>query len=70
MLTKDIKKQFINLTGDLSPENISCDGMLSRAKIAAKRKAIMKQWAALEKQAGTKVSENEVYAWYDEVYAS
>jgi hypothetical protein len=63
MLTKDIKNRFAILAGQLSPENISCDGMLSRAKIAARRKQIMKEWASLEKQAGVKVTEDQVWQW-------
>jgi hypothetical protein len=67
MLTVELKAQFVSLAARLSPENLSCDGELSRSKVAARRKAIIKEWTALEKQAGRRVSEDETWGWWEEV---
>lgn len=67
MLTKELKSKFCELAGRLSPENLSCDGELSRSKVAARQKAIMREWAALEKAAGCEVTEDETWGWWQEV---
>ncbi len=67
MLTMELKALFCDLSGRLSPENLTCDGELSRSQVNARRKAILKEWAAAEKQAGCKVTEDETWAWWDEV---
>lgn len=69
MLTKELKRQFSDLAGQLSPENLTCDGMVRGRALQAKASRLRKQWQALEKQAGRKVSEDEVYGWYSELYA-
>lgn len=53
--------QFAHLAMQRSPENLSCDGELSRRQIQSRHKAIMREWTALEKQAGRKVSLREVH---------
>ena len=67
MLTLDLKRQFLNLSGQLSPENLTCDGELSRAQVNAKLKKLKAQWAKLEKAAGRTVTEGETWDWYKEV---
>jgi len=67
MLTLELKRQFSSLAAQLSPENLSCDGELSRAKIASRHRALTKQWKALEKAAGQTVSEDETYNWIEEL---
>lgn len=67
MLTLDLKRQFLNLSGQLSPENLTCDGELSRAQVNAKLKKLKAQWAKLEKAAGRTVTEGETWDWHKEV---
>ena len=63
MLTDEIKAKFSDLACQLSPENLSCDGELPRAQVQAKYRRLLKEWAALEKLVGRKVTENEVWSW-------
>lgn len=62
-MTEDLKNKFLNLACRLSPENLHCDGEISRAQAERKRKAIMKEWAALEKEAGRTVDQDEPWSW-------
>lgn len=48
---------FERLRGELSPENLCCDGEASRSQIAAKRRDISECWKELEKIVGRKVGE-------------
>jgi len=59
-LTKEQQEKFVNLACALSPENLSCDGELSRAETTRRYNRLMKQWKALEKIVGREVSEHEV----------
>ena len=68
-LTIEHKQSFIRLACALSPENISADGERSRSQIAARRKKLMAEWAALEQKAGVKVSEDQAYSFSNEVNA-
>jgi hypothetical protein len=52
-----------DLTGELSPENLSCDGEISRSGMQAKLRAIRGEWKQLEKILGRKVSEGEAESW-------
>ena len=54
-------KAFMNLACRLSPENLHCDGEISRAQANSRYRQIMKEWRALEKQVGHKVHED--YVW-------
>jgi len=58
-----IREKFMYLTGELSPENLCCDGELSRTAVAKKHADIMRAWRACEKEFGRKVSEDEVWDW-------
>ena len=60
-LTPKIRSSFADLAGQLSPENLSCDGECSAIETRRRRASIMRQWATLERRAGVKVSEDE--AW-------
>ena len=60
-LTDELKRAFLNLACRLSPENLACDGEISGREVAKRRRAIQREWAALEKRAGRKVSEGEVW---------
>lgn len=63
----ELKERFCDLAGQLSPENLSCDGELPAKQVAARRKRLMTEWAGLEKQVGRRVSESETYDWWQEV---
>jgi hypothetical protein len=62
-LTDSIKKEFDNLACRLSPENLHCDGEISRTEAGRRKAQIMREWRALEARAGRKVSEDETCAW-------
>jgi len=64
MLTEALKRKFETLSNNLSPENLCCDGELSRAQVRVRYRKLKRQWAALEKKAGRKVSEDEVWDWF------
>lgn len=59
-MNKAFQEQFMRLTNELSPENLHCDGEISRADANRKYMHLMKQWHALEAQVGRAVSEYEV----------
>lgn len=61
---EECKPIFMHLVGDLSPENLTCDGELSPARVNAKRKLYMAAWGELERIAGRTVSESEAYSYY------
>lgn len=59
-LSEDLFKQFDALCGRLSPENLSCDGECSNAEVNRRHAAIVNAWKELEKQAGRRVTQEEV----------
>jgi len=61
--THDQWHAFLSLVVQMSPENLTCDGELSRSQVVAKSRKLAAQWTALEKAVGRKVSEDDVYAW-------
>jgi hypothetical protein len=60
-LTPEFLAAFGRLTNRLSPENLHCDGEISRAQAMKRKKQILQEWDALEKQVGRKVTEEETY---------
>lgn len=62
-LTTEIKERFATLAGNLSPENLHWDGERSGSEVRKARAAIMREWRALEAQAGRKVSESEAFGF-------
>ena len=58
---KEILNDFAGLVCRLSPENLCCDGEISRAEVNRRFRQIQKEWKALEKEIGHKVSEDQVY---------
>lgn len=58
-LTAELTRAFSDLSCRLSPENLHCDGEITRAQAQVRYNQIMREWKALEKKAGRKVSENE-----------
>ncbi len=57
-MTEAQQKEFQSLASQLSPENLHCDGEITRAQAQTKYRRIMKRWRALEKALGRKVSED------------
>jgi hypothetical protein len=57
----EVKEKFLDLACRLSPENLSCDGELSKSEIRRKYKKLMSEWRKLEKRIGRKVSEHTVW---------
>lgn len=62
-MNEEIKAKFSDLACALSPENLCCDGELPPAQVRIKERRLLKEWAALEKLVGRKVTENEVWGW-------
>lgn len=55
--------KFRELVSNLSPENLSCDGELSRSAVNARYRKLMGQWVKAEREVGFKVTENVVWDW-------
>jgi hypothetical protein len=58
---KEILNDFAGLACRLSPENLCCDGEISRAEVNRRLRQIQKKWKALEKELGRVVSEDQVW---------
>ncbi len=58
---KEILNDFAGLACRLSPENLCCDGEISRAEVNRRLRQIQKEWKALEKELGRVVSEDQVW---------
>ncbi len=58
------KAEFIRLAGELSPENLCCDGELSPAETRKKLARLKREWVALEARCGYRVSEDMVWRWH------
>lgn len=54
-LTPALRAKFESLASRLSPENLSCDGELSRTAVAQKERRLLAEWAVLESEVGHKV---------------
>lgn len=59
VLSPELTKAFEDLACRLSPENLACDGEIPKYMIQQRYREIVKEWKALEKKAGRKVSESE-----------
>jgi len=57
---RDIHNAYIAM----SPENLICDGELTRAQVATRRAAVNRRLADLQAELGRRVSEDEAWAWY------
>lgn len=60
-MTEEIKREFARIANSLSPENLHCDGEISRTEAKRRGVALRKKWKALEKEVGRKVTEEEVW---------
>jgi len=65
---KEFMSAFSTLCGELSPENLHCDGEISRTSAMQKYRAIKAEWRELENKLGRKVSEEEAEAHWMDVY--
>lgn len=61
---ESIRKQFEYLACRRSPENLTCDGELSRKQVISRHAAIMREWKELEVLMGRKVSLSEIESRY------
>jgi hypothetical protein len=59
-LPATLRAKFLRLAVALEPENLSCDGELSPARVRAAHAEIMREWAKLETLAGRKVSPGKI----------
>ncbi len=62
--------EFVALANRLSPENLHCDGEISRADARRKEQGIRRLWRALETKLGRNVSEDEVWREWAAHFAS
>lgn len=60
-MDKDRLERFARLASALSPENLACDGELSRRQVAARHRRLTAEWKALEAEVGRAVTEEEVW---------
>jgi hypothetical protein len=60
-MEKELLTQFVDLACRLSPENLYCDGLATRADAELKLRRIWAEWEVLEKKLGRSVSEDEVW---------
>lgn len=56
----ELMQELDSLCAALSPENLSCDGELSRTAISQKLREIKGEWKEIEKKLGKKVTQDEV----------
>lgn len=57
----EVLREILSLYCQLSPENLHCDGEISRAQAARKGVALRRQLRACFKKIGRTVSETEAY---------
>jgi len=60
-----IMGEFLGIYCAMSPENLSCDGELSRAQVQARYASLKARLKALAAEFGRMVSEDEAYRWSD-----
>lgn len=64
-LTNEQLHRAVDIFGELSPENLTCDGELSRSEVLKRHNALVKRLRALEAEVGSKIDELEVYREFD-----
>ena len=57
----EIKREILGIYCSLSPENLTCDGELSRTQVARRASALNARLRACFKELGREVSEGEAY---------
>jgi len=63
-LPDEVKNEFCDLANHLSPENVSCDGELSRGESMRRYQSLISRWHALEDSNDIEVTEDEVWNWW------
>ena len=58
---KQIIEKLRRIENELSPENLTCDGELSRSQVAAKQARLMKERKELVRQLGRETTYDELY---------
>lgn len=66
-LTDEIKRQFVEMSCSLSPENLTGDGLIPRSVWQKKLNKLQHDWRELEEQIGMKVTEEMAYNWNTEL---
>jgi hypothetical protein len=70
----DIKllEKFAGLASRLSPENLHCDGEISKAEARRKEQGVRREWKALEDAQGPQfaISEDEIWRLWTASFAS
>lgn len=66
-LTDEIKRQFIDMSCSLSPENLTNDGEIPRSVWQKKLNKLQHDWRELEEEIGMKVTEEMAYNWDTEL---
>ena len=69
-MNEKLKKEFIELICRLSPENLCCDGEISKAQVRRRLADIRREWKVLEGITGRRVSEEEAEKWEIEEWTS
>lgn len=64
MLDQKMLEYFMNLCCALSPENLHCDGEISKAEANRKYAKLMREWRAGERIVGHPVNEQDVWDQY------
>jgi hypothetical protein len=59
-IPEKIYQKFETLCGQLSPEVLCCDGEISPAEAQMRAIKIRREWKALEKKIGRKVSQEQI----------
>ena len=62
-LTPEIKREFLSLASQLSPENLSWDGERSAAETRKAGNRLNARWNELEAQIGRQVTESEAFGF-------
>lgn len=62
-LTPEIKREFVSLASQLSPENLSWDGERSGAEQKKAARRLNARWNELEAQIGRQVTESEAFGF-------
>jgi hypothetical protein len=60
-----MKREFLSLASQLSPENLSWDGERSASERGKAASRLNARWNELEKQIGRQVSESEAFGFSD-----
>lgn len=60
-LSPEVQAGFMDLVCRLSPENLACDGEIPQSQVRTRHAQIMREWVALERRAGRKITEDEVW---------